>query len=301
MNVNDNSTCPKTQSFPFESQSYELLESSPMQMLNKELIAYIFEFLSGPQRAKIKPVSKEFDRIASSEQFSSLGNFNQLHIHLIENIFEKLLPIELIQLKTVSTKFNELASDALSMQPEYVIARKNLEMALPQLTTSSLETRWSFRRSSINRSLSLLLFLNSDGNLQAFKRSIGWIKPNSYIRGSKSGKFRKANHRKMAEIPANYHRLRLTWFVNLETNDKNKYGLGVEVLSRLDNPEVIKKITQYTYILANQYYDGATEIAKKNASDDRVNSARQLVAINNKKYPFNQILKAGKGIKHISG
>ena len=229
---------------------------------------------------------------------SPLGTWEKLPRELITDILGFLSPFEQNKIKTISRKILELFPDQLN-QPEYAIAYKNLEIARPYLLIPSI---FDFFLPFIQMNL----YLDSNGNIEAYQGGSGTEifyekEPNS-------------NHFKSHErgrLSSSYYELTLNCHHEVKEKNwkKNKFSLGVQsdsLFSHVDN-EVVKKVAQHTFILANQLYDGANEIARKEGKmtkcdfpDQRPRPHWEKVFVDTEKYSMEDILEAAKGIKHLA-
>ncbi len=271
-----------------------------LEIFPLETIINIFGFLSGTERAKIMLVSKDIKQIASDRQFSSsaLGSLKKLPAELTNMILHTLPPYTLKQIQPVSSEFKKLAAQV--EQPEYAIARKNLEIIRSEIFKLNVAETNTGQFSST-------MYLDAEGNLEAsggdnigvcVRQGNGLVESNIDERSLREHK--------------NFFTLYWAAGSKPVVHDQkyNKFALGVKIypqIGHIEN-EIVEKVRQHTVILANQLWDGANEIAKQEEKMYRgiLGTGRPLrphweaIIEDPANYPLDHILEAGKRVKHIA-
>ncbi len=234
---------------------------------------------------------KAEEAIRNARATSPLGSLKTLPPRVFTHIIGMLLPFERNKIKAVSSEFCKIASDESFLnEPEYAIARQNLELMRPHFDSliNYAET--------VTENVTMHLYLDSKGKLQAYK-------------GVCTEKYRLPNvqHHEIQEC----NKISLHWDQQLRRrgNDRgDKYGRGVMTYRREPfKSDFFNKIAEHTITLANQLFDGANEIARSEGKMYRgatgmgteIRPEWEIVFKDPTTYPMDQVLEAAKNVKHL--
>jgi hypothetical protein len=225
--------------------------------------------------------------VEEQRQPLSFGTLDTIPLELVKHIFGFLSPSEQNQIKPVCKGFYQFASEK-QQQPEYQIALKNLTMARSLLL--------AFRPGdALTNNFTATFYLDQEGNLRAYG-------------GNSMGFYEREGDTLIQNIQEEYENktpnlasFQFAWKNSLVKQNDNDFSLGVTQYLKINGPvnDRISKVCQHSFILANQMWDGANEIAKEEGKENFGGPEWEAIIDNADKYPMEHILEAGRKVKHL--
>jgi hypothetical protein len=245
----------------------------------------------------VAPIQKASEPIEEQKTLS-FGTLDILPPELVQHIFGFLLPSEQNQIKPVCKGFYQFASEQNQL-PEYQTALKNLAIARSLLLLT-------FRPTTLTNYITTTFYLDQEGNLRAYRGyNIGLYERegDTLIQTIQEEEDIHIHvFKKYEKKTGNLTSLTLYWKNSFIRDLKYYYSLGVTRQNQgIKGPvnDKISKVCQHSFILANQMWDGANEIAKEEGKKNIGGPEWEAIIADADKYPLECILEAGRKVKHL--